>query len=74
MNKPIGLGFVEGGVFRMTGSTEEEQDELTASMTKQLSATESPISGYAMWSFEASNKNFNATAIMVVDDDSHNNG
>jgi hypothetical protein len=27
MNKPIGLGFVEGGVFKTMGSTEEEQDE-----------------------------------------------
>ena len=27
MNKPMGLGFVEGGVFRITGLTVEEQDE-----------------------------------------------
>jgi hypothetical protein len=29
MNKPIaiGLGFVEGGVFKMIGPTEEEQDK-----------------------------------------------
>jgi hypothetical protein len=27
MNNPIGLGFVEGGVFKMTGLKEEEQDK-----------------------------------------------
>jgi hypothetical protein len=27
MNNPIGHGVVEGGVFKMIGSTEEEQDE-----------------------------------------------
>ena len=27
MNDPIGRGLVEGGVFKMIGSTEEDQDE-----------------------------------------------
>ena len=46
MYDPIECGIVEGGVFSTIGSTEEEQDELTAVITEQLSATVSPISGY----------------------------
>jgi hypothetical protein len=33
-----------------------------------------PQQHYPMCSFEASNEHFNATAIMVLDDDGHNNG
>ncbi len=44
MNKPMVLGFLEGGVFRITGLTVEDQDELTAVMMRQLLAPDSPIS------------------------------
>ena len=45
MYDPIGLGLVQGGVFKMIGSTEEEQDEWTAVITEQLSKTVSHILG-----------------------------
>ena len=45
MYDPIGSGLVQGGVFNVIGLTVEEQDEWTAVMTEQLSATVSPILG-----------------------------
>ena len=45
MYDPIGCGLVQGGVFRMIGLTEEDQDEWTAVITEELSATVSPILG-----------------------------
>ena len=46
MYDPIGRGLVQGGVFKMIGSTTEEQDKCTAVITEQQSATVSPISWY----------------------------
>jgi hypothetical protein len=46
MYDPIGRGLVQGGVFNVIGLTVEEQDEWTAVITEQVSATESPILGY----------------------------
>jgi hypothetical protein len=46
MYNPIGRGFVQGGVFKTISSTVNEQDEWTAVMTVQYSATVSPILGY----------------------------
>ena len=43
---PIGCGFVRGGVFKTIGLTVEEQDEWTALIAEQYSATVSPILGY----------------------------
>ena len=45
MYDPIGRGLVQGGVFNVIGLTVEEQDEWTAVITEQLSATVSPILG-----------------------------
>ena len=39
MYNPIGRGLVQGGVFKVIGLMVEEQDEWTAVITEQVSAT-----------------------------------
>ncbi len=82
MNEPMGLGFVEGVVFRIIGSTIEEQDEWIGSDDKAtvsdrisyLGVQNLPWFYNPMCSCEAFDEHLNATAIMVVDDDGNNDG
>ena len=81
MYNPIGRGFVQGGVFKTISSTVNEQDEWTAVMTVQYSATVSPILGYKtsldeyfpMGILKTLHEHFHAAVVKDWNDNGHNN-